>query len=92
MAMGSMSWQYYSNQQKYGSSYGAGSSVAGGDMQDMHLKMSKKIAQLTKVFNYFASSNIKMIFYCQCFFINAKHCFDKLHFCYLLYLCIPLLN
>lgn len=48
MATGKMSWQYYNNQ-KHGQSYPGGSGNMGGDMQDMHLKMSKKIAQLTKV-------------------------------------------
>lgn len=48
MATGKMSWQYQS--QKHMPSYGMpGSSDGSGDMQDMHLKMSKKIAQLTKV-------------------------------------------
>nr|XP_039263770.1 protein FAM184A-like [Styela clava] len=54
MASGGTSWQYYNNSSsKYPhmpppnsqAAFGA----AGGDMQDMHLKMSKKIAQLTKV-------------------------------------------
>nr|CAB3244394.1 protein FAM184A-like [Phallusia mammillata] len=49
MATGKMSWQYYNNQQKHGQSYGNSSGNMGGDVQDMHLKMSKKIAQLTKV-------------------------------------------
>lgn len=52
MTSGGTSWQYYNNSSKYKmpppnsqAAFGA----AGGDMQDMHLKMSKKIAQLTKV-------------------------------------------
>nr|XP_026689809.1 protein FAM184A-like [Ciona intestinalis] len=52
MASGGMSWQYYNNQQKYqhGTSFGtSGDAPANTDMKDMHLKMSKKIAQLTKV-------------------------------------------
>ncbi|XP_078484014.1 protein FAM184A-like isoform X2 [Ciona intestinalis] len=52
MASGGMSWQYYNNQQKYqhGASFGtSGDAPANTDMKDMHLKMSKKIAQLTKV-------------------------------------------
>ena len=48
MATGNMSWQFQS--QKHLPSYGMpGSSDGSSDMQDMHLKMSKKIAQLTKV-------------------------------------------
>jgi len=48
MASGKMSWQYHN--QKHLPSYGLSAASDGaGDMQDMHLKMSKKIAQLTKV-------------------------------------------
>ena len=47
MAAGKMSWQY---NQKHLPTYGlSGTTDGAGDMQDMHLKMSKKIAQLTKV-------------------------------------------
>lgn len=57
MATGGMSWHNY-NQSKYqmpppNTQTGFGGVAApGGDMQDMHLKMSKKIAQLTKVIWY----------------------------------------
>ena len=48
-----MSWNYHHSQQKYpqgiaGTSGGEG--ATGDNMHDMHLKMSKKIAQLTKVY------------------------------------------
>ncbi|CAK8681087.1 unnamed protein product [Clavelina lepadiformis] len=49
MATGGMSWQYHN--QKHFPSYGlpGSSDGSGADVQEMHLKMSKKIAQLTKV-------------------------------------------
>ena len=49
-----MSFNYYQNG-KYGTL--AGNSPGGTEMsQDMHLKMSKKIAQLTKVCLFYACS------------------------------------
>ena len=60
MAHSGMSWQQYNSHQKF-TQHGPGArSILGGsdgDKQEMHLKMSKKIAQLTKVRVSFKNNN-----------------------------------
>jgi len=49
MAFSGMSWQQYGGHQKLPSRGGIDVTDGSNDLQEIHLKMSKKIAQLTKV-------------------------------------------